>query len=39
VLVDSVAFNAQATDVSLGRVPDGSGSWQPLDPPTPGAVN
>jgi len=39
VLVDSLAFNAQATNVSLGRVPDGSGSWQPLDPPTPGAAN
>jgi hypothetical protein len=39
VLVDSVAFGAQADDVSLGRVPDGSEAWQPLDPPTPGAAN
>jgi spore coat protein CotH len=39
LLVDSVVFNAQATDVSLGRVPDGGGRWQPLDPPTPGAAN
>lgn len=39
VLVDSVIFGTQATDVSLGRVPDGSESWQALDPPTPGAAN
>ena len=39
VLVDSVVFGAQADDVSLGRVPDGSGNWLPLDPPTPGAAN
>ena len=39
VLVDSVVFNAQAADVSLGRVPDGSDDWQPLDPPTPEAAN
>ena len=39
VLVDSVVFGAQLPDVSLGRVPDGSDNWQPLDPPTPGAAN
>ena len=39
VSVDSVVFDAQATDVSLGRVPDGGQEWQPLDPPTPGAAN
>jgi len=39
VLVDSVVFGAQLPDVSLGRVPDGSEDWLPLDPPTPGAAN
>lgn len=39
LLVDSIVFNAQATDVSLGRVPDGGENWQPLDPPTPGTEN
>jgi spore coat protein CotH len=39
LLVNSVIFDAQAADVSLGRVPDGGESWQPLDPPTPNANN
>jgi len=39
ILVDSIVFGAQAADVSLGRVPDGSDNWLPLDPPTPEAAN
>lgn len=39
VRIDSIVFDAQAADVSLGRVPDGNDAWQPLDPPTPGASN
>ncbi len=37
--VDSVTFGAQATDVSYGRYPDGSGSWVLQGPATPGAAN
>jgi hypothetical protein len=37
-LMDSVTFGLQAADLSLGRVPQGSGPWV-LTLPTPGAVN
>ena len=36
--LDSVQYSEQEADVSLGRVPDGSGSFAPLDP-SPGAPN
>ncbi|MBT4411756.1 MAG: T9SS type A sorting domain-containing protein [Bacteroidetes bacterium] len=39
LLVDSVSFGAQYTDVSYGRYPDGSSSWAELDNVTPGASN
>jgi hypothetical protein len=39
ILVDSVRFKAQTTDVSSGRVPDATGNWQFLNPPTPGRSN
>jgi hypothetical protein len=38
-LIDSVTFGPQATDVSYGRVPDGTGAWQMLAGATPGAAN
>lgn len=37
--IDSYTFGAQATDVSTGRVPDGSENWTTLSTPTPGATN
>ncbi len=38
-LLDSLTFGAQTVDVSCGRLPDGTGQWQPLAGPTPGAPN
>lgn len=37
-VLDSVRFGLQAADLSVGRVPNGTGSWG-LTLPTPGAVN
>ncbi|MDR9415799.1 MAG: CotH kinase family protein [Gracilimonas sp.] len=37
-LIDSIAFGEQSEDVSWGRIPDGVGSFQFLQP-TPGATN
>ena len=37
-LIDSITFGAQDDDVSFGRLPDGSSSWNYLTP-TPGAAN
>ena len=36
--LDSITFGLQAADLSIGRVPNGSGGWV-LSLPTPGAVN
>ena len=38
-LVDSVDFDAQRTDISYGRFPDGADIWSPLTSPTPGTQN
>lgn len=38
-IVDSYTFGAQTTDVSEGRLPDGSDNWQFFTVPTPGASN
>ena len=38
-VVDSYQYGEQLTDVSEGRVPNGTGSFVPLDTPTPGASN
>ena len=38
-LVDSVFTRQLPADVSLGRKPDGAGSWQYFQQPTPGASN
>ncbi len=37
--VDTVSFGEQQIDVSLGRQPDGNGSWVSFSSPTPGASN
>lgn len=39
VVIDSYTFGPQQTDISMGRVPDGSDNWVPLPNPTPGASN
>ena len=38
-LIDSVDFDAQRTDLSYGRFPDGADTWSPLTPPTPRTQN
>lgn len=38
-LIDSVSYNAQVTDVSFGRMPDGEADWQFMARPTPEAAN
>ena len=37
-LVDALTYGLQASDFSLGRIPNGTGAWT-LNPPTPGAGN
>jgi hypothetical protein len=37
-LLDAVSFGLQATDFSIGRIPNGSGAWG-LTRPTPGVPN
>ena len=38
-IIDSYTFGGQTTDVSEGRLPDGTDSWTTFDTPTPGASN
>jgi len=38
-LIDRVAFGAQTTDVSYGRVPDGNDTWRFMMFPTAGSAN
>jgi hypothetical protein len=38
-LIDFVSYVAQTTDISQGRVPDGSGPYQFFTAPTPGMSN
>jgi hypothetical protein len=37
--IDYVRFDQQEADISFGRLPDGTGEWQRLGLPTPGAQN
>ncbi len=37
--IDGIVFSAQLTDVSYGRYPDGTGPWNYMAGPTPGAAN
>jgi hypothetical protein len=39
VLIDSVTFYRQLSNVSYGRSPDGIGRWKYLIPPSPGKIN
>lgn len=39
VTVDALTYEAQATDYSAARVPNGSDTWVITDAPTPGASN
>ncbi|MDP7121923.1 MAG: T9SS type A sorting domain-containing protein, partial [Candidatus Marinimicrobia bacterium] len=38
-VVDTLTFDAQTTDVSQGRNPDGSETWATFTKPTPGTTN
>ena len=38
-ILDSLTFGPQMDDVSLGRLPDGTGAWQAFADPTPGESN
>ena len=38
-VVDTLSFGEQTTDISYGRVPDGSEVWAFMSTPTPGAAN
>jgi len=38
-VVDELTYEAQTTDVSMGRLPDGSDTWQSFTTPTPGESN
>ena len=38
-VVDSLTFGEQTTDVSYGRIPDGSNTWEYFESPTPGVSN
>ncbi len=38
-IIDSYTYGPQQTDVSFGRVPDGSDNWKTMGTPTPGAPN
>ena len=38
-VIDSLTFGEQTTDVSYGRLPDGSDNWQFFENPTPGVSN
>lgn len=37
-VVDAFAFGEQTTDITLARIPDGTGPWSVADP-TPGEAN
>ena len=39
IIVDSVSYNLQLQDVSMGRKPDGSSNWFYFGEPTPNASN
>ncbi|MBT3243702.1 MAG: T9SS type A sorting domain-containing protein [Bacteroidetes bacterium] len=39
VFLDSHTFTTQEPNVSIGRFPDGTGSWLPMKVPTPGYAN
>lgn len=38
-ILDSLTFGVQTADISFGRLPDGTDTWEFFDVPTPGASN
>jgi hypothetical protein len=38
-VIDSVSFDAQAPDISVGRLPNGGGAWRRLNIYSPGKYN
>ena len=38
-VIDSYAYTEQQADISMARVPDGTGEWQPMAQPSPGYPN
>ncbi|MBT3215962.1 MAG: lamin tail domain-containing protein [Candidatus Marinimicrobia bacterium] len=38
-IIDQITYEAQITDISYGRIPDGSDTWEYFSTPTPGATN
>ncbi|OQY29558.1 MAG: hypothetical protein B6244_03370 [Candidatus Cloacimonetes bacterium 4572_55] len=38
-VIDSLTYGEQTDDVSYGRIPDGSDTWEPIYTPTPGQAN
>jgi hypothetical protein len=39
IAIDSITYAAQTTDKTYGRLPNGTGTWQQLNTPTPNAAN
>jgi len=39
VMIDSISYDRQTSDISYGRYPDGSGNWRFLGLPSPDAQN
>ncbi len=39
ILVDSISFGAQTTDISMGRLTDGGATWTSFSSPTPNTSN
>lgn len=37
--IDTLVFGSQTADISLGRLPDGTGGWTTFTAPTPGTTN
>jgi hypothetical protein len=37
--MDQLTYDAQANDISMARMPDGTGDFAPDESPTPGAMN
>ncbi|MFH1118703.1 MAG: CotH kinase family protein [Bacteroidota bacterium] len=38
-LLDGLSYSVQSTDISFGRITDGSSGWKFFDAPTPGSTN
>lgn len=38
-IIDSISYNAQSSNISFGRLPDGNAEWRFFNDPTPGESN